>query len=189
MAATEVAKLAIHCCMTERRAAAAERELTKVKLLTYMEGQIGEELDAVITGVERFGLFCRGIDMPAEGFVHITAVDPNDYFDYEAATMTLTGRRRGRIYRLGDNIRVTVAHVDVDRRELDFRIVVTSKSKSKRSTTASVRSQKKHPANATAKAKPKDKKRKKRSRAQKGDRQSRPKESCRQENRDEENQR
>ncbi|MBT6156849.1 MAG: ribonuclease R [Planctomycetaceae bacterium] len=163
MAATEVAKLAIHCCMTERRAAAAERELTKVKLLTYMEGQIGEELDAVITGVERFGLFCRGVEMPAEGFVHITAVDPNDYFDYEAATMTLTGRRGGRTYRLGDNIRVTVAHVDVDRRELDFRIVVPSKSKSRRSSTASARSQKKHPAGATAKAKPKDKKRKKRS--------------------------
>jgi ribonuclease R len=161
MAASEVSKLAIHCCLTERRAAAAERELTKVKLLTYMESQIGEELDAVITGAERFGLFCRGTEMPAEGFVHITAVDPDDYFDYEAATMTLTGRRRGTTYRLGDHIRVVVAHVDVDRRELDFRIVGTSKSKPKRQRTASARSQKKHP--ATAAAKPKDKKRKKRS--------------------------
>ena len=51
----------------EQRAEAAERELTKLKLLAYLSDRIGEEMDAVITGVESFGLFVQGIELPAEG--------------------------------------------------------------------------------------------------------------------------
>jgi ribonuclease R len=120
---SELAKLGKHCSNTERRAAAAERELTKVKLLTYMAERIGEEMDAVITGVERFGIFCQGIGIPVEGLIHITALDPGEYFDHDQRIFSLVGRRSGKKYRLGDRVRVTVAHVDVDRRELDFRIV------------------------------------------------------------------
>jgi ribonuclease R len=119
---SELAKLGKHCSSTERRAAAAERELTKVKLLTYMVDRIGDELDAVITGVERFGIFCQGMKIPVEGLIHITALDPHEYFDHDRDTFSLVGRRSGKTYRLGDRVRVTVAHVDVDRRELDFRI-------------------------------------------------------------------
>ncbi|MFQ5733756.1 MAG: ribonuclease R [Planctomycetaceae bacterium] len=119
--ATVVERLAKHCSFTERRAADAERVLTRVKLLTFMSTRIGEELEAVITGVESFGIFCRGVELPVEGLLHITALDSNDYFDYDRGTMSLTGRRRGRTYRLGDRLRVEVARVDVHRRELDFR--------------------------------------------------------------------
>ena len=131
---SEVAKLGVHCSNTERRAAAAERELTKVKLLTYMSERIGDELDAVITGVERFGIFCQGKKIPVEGLIHIAALDPDEYFDYDRTTHSLMGRRTGKQYRLGDRVRVTVAHVDVDRRELDFRLVTkpTRRPKAKR---------------------------------------------------------
>ena len=44
-----------------------------MKLLNYMSDKIGMELDGVITGVENFGLFITGIEIPAEGFVHISA--------------------------------------------------------------------------------------------------------------------
>lgn len=124
--ATVIERLAKHCSVTERRAAAAERELTRVKLLTFMADRIGDEFDAVITGVESFGVFCRGIEIPAEGMLHVTALDSNDFFDYDRGAMCLTGRRRGKTYRLGDRLRVTVAHVDVDRRELDFRLAPES---------------------------------------------------------------
>ena len=119
---TELAKLGKHCSNTERRAAAAERELTKVKLLTYMSERIGETMDAVITGVERFGIFCQGVEIPVEGLIHITALDPDDYFDHDRGTFSIVGRRSGKTYRLGDRVRVTVAHVDVDARALDFRL-------------------------------------------------------------------
>lgn len=133
---SEVAKLGKHCSNTERRAAAAERELTKIKLLTYMAERVGDEMDAVITGVERFGIFCQGVEIPVEGLIHIAALDPNEYFDHDRTTFSLIGRRTGKTYRLGDRVRVQVAHVDVDRRELDFRLVVTiSKKRSKKEKT------------------------------------------------------
>jgi ribonuclease R len=94
-----------------------------------MAERIGEELDAVITGVERFGIFCQGIEIPVEGLIHITALDPGEYFDHDRNTFSLVGRRSGKTYRLGDKIRVTVAHVDVDRRELDFQLVTEQTSK------------------------------------------------------------
>jgi ribonuclease R len=119
----ELAKLGKHCSTTERRADDAERELTKIKLLTYMADRIGEELDAIITGVERFGIFCKGIEIPAEGLIHISMVSIDDYFYHDPATYSLIGRSTGRQYRLGDKVRVRVAHVDVDRRELDYQIV------------------------------------------------------------------
>jgi ribonuclease R len=73
----------------------------------------------VIVGVEDFGFFCRLVEIPAEGLVHITALG-DDYYYLEKSTHTLIGRRGGKRYRLGDRIEVTIARVDVDRRELDL---------------------------------------------------------------------
>ena len=111
-----------HCSEREQRAADAERELTKVKLLHYLTDKIGMELDGVITGVESFGLFVTGTELPAEGFVHISALS-DDYYRYERAGHVIEGARSGNTYRLGDPVRVAVATVDVDRRELDFRML------------------------------------------------------------------
>jgi ribonuclease R len=119
---TELVVLGQHCSDRERRAEAAERELTKTKLLEYLSSRIGEEMDAVITGVETFGLFAQGIALPAEGLIHITSL-MDDYYSYDRITHSLTGRRSGNAFRLGDTISVTVARVDVERRELDFRLV------------------------------------------------------------------
>lgn len=110
-----------HCSNRERRAEAAERELTKLKLLSYMNERIGEELDAVITGVEDFGIFVQGTAIPAEGLLHTSAL-ADDYYDYDRKQHRLTGRRSGRVFRLGDKIKVRIARVDLDRRELDFRL-------------------------------------------------------------------
>ena len=111
-----------HCSEREQRAADAERELNKVKLLMYMADKIGMELDGVITGVENFGLFITGIEIPAEGFVHISSLT-DDYYRYDRAGHVIAGHRSGNSYRLGDTVRVAVAAVDVDTRKLDFRLV------------------------------------------------------------------
>jgi ribonuclease R len=111
-----------HCSEREQRAADAERELKKVKLLLYMSDKIGMELGGVITGVENFGLFITGIEVPAEGFVHISSLT-DDYYRYDRAGHVIAGHRSGNSYRLGDTVRVAVASVDIDTRELDFRLV------------------------------------------------------------------
>lgn len=115
----ELAALGEHCTRTERRAEAAERELIKIKLLTHLEGRIGETFQAILIGVEDFGLFAQLIELPVEGLIHVTSL-ADDFYYLEGETHTLIGRRSGRRFRLGDRVEVRVARVDVDRRELDL---------------------------------------------------------------------
>jgi ribonuclease R len=118
----ELVVLGEHCSEREQRAANAERELKKVKLLEYMSKRIGEEMEAVITGVEEFGLFAQGVELPAEGFIHVRTL-ADDFYRFDRGSHTLAGSREGNQYRLGDIVRVKIMHVDVDRRELDLAIV------------------------------------------------------------------
>jgi ribonuclease R len=115
-----------HCSEREQRAADAERELKKVKLLHFLEDKIGMELDGVITGVENFGLFVTGTELPAEGFIHISGLT-DDYYRYDRAGHVIAGHRSGNSYRLGDRVRVAVASVNVDTRSLDFRLMARIK--------------------------------------------------------------
>ena len=118
----ELAVMGIHCSDRERRAEAAERELTKVKLLSYLATRIGEKMEGIITGVEEFGLFVQGIELPAEGLLHVSSLQ-DDFYRYDKRSHSLTGHRAGNAFRLGDKVEVQIARVDVDRRELDFRLV------------------------------------------------------------------
>ena len=76
---------------------------------------------ARITGVKEFGFYCQGIELPAEGLVPIATL-AEDFYDYEQSAHSLIGRRTGHQYRLGDEIHVEVARVDLNRRILEFRI-------------------------------------------------------------------
>jgi ribonuclease R len=115
-------RLGDHCSDREQRATEAERELTKVKLLDFLADKLGLQMDAIVTGVESFGLFAQGVELPAEGFVHISSL-ADDYYRFDRKSHTLSGYRAGNTYRLGDALRVEVVSVDVERRELDSRIV------------------------------------------------------------------
>jgi ribonuclease R len=118
---TELAALGEHCSKTERRAEMAERDLIKVKLLTYLSDQIGLEMEVVITGVADYGFFGQAEKLPVEGLVHVSTLN-DDYYDYDEASHSLVGRRTRRRYRLGDKVKVRVVRVDLQRRQLDFRV-------------------------------------------------------------------
>jgi ribonuclease R len=115
-----------HCSDREQRAEAAERNLTKLKLLAYLSDRVGEEMEAVVTGVESYGIFVEGVKLPAEGLVRVETLR-DDVYQFDRAAHTLSGRRAGNTYRLGDLLRVAVARVDLERRELDFRVVEREK--------------------------------------------------------------
>ena len=118
----ELLQLGKNCSLTERRAEKAERELIRIKLLRFMESRVGEELVAFITGVESFGMFCQGVQIPVEGMVHISSLT-DDFYTFEQSTRMLTGDRTKQQYRLGDVVRVIVTNVEIDRRQLDLRVV------------------------------------------------------------------
>jgi ribonuclease R len=113
--------LGLACSQLERRAEAAERELVKLKLLLFLRSRVGEAMDAVVTGVEAFGLFVQGVDLPAEGLVPRDTL-PDDRYRYDRRRHMLAGHRAGNSFRLGDRVRVVVAKVDLERRSAEFRI-------------------------------------------------------------------
>lgn len=116
-----LANLGEHCSEQEQRAERAERELIKLKLLSYMEKRIGQTMSAVVTGVEDFGLFAQGIEIPAEGLVPIIGL-PDDRYDYDSRAHALIGRK-GNQFKLGDVVVVKIANVDLDERTLQLEVV------------------------------------------------------------------
>jgi ribonuclease R len=119
---TELVALGEHCSKMERRAETAERELVKLRLLTYMSGRLGEQFDAVITGVADYGFYAQVERFPAEGLVHISSL-VDDFYWHDEAGHALEGKRTRRRFRLGDRVRVEAARVDLQKRMLDFRLV------------------------------------------------------------------
>ena len=119
---TELLALGEHCSKTERRADMAERELIKLKMLMYLEDRLGLELEVVITGVADYGFFAQADKLPIEGRVHVSTLT-DDYYYFDESTHSLEGQRTGKRYRLGDRVNAKVVRVDVQRRQLDFRLV------------------------------------------------------------------
>jgi ribonuclease R len=117
----ELAALGEHCSKAERRAEMAERELIKVKLLTYLSERVGMELEVIITGVADYGFFGQAAGLPVEGLVHVSTLT-DDYYYFDETTHSLTGQRTQRRFRLGDKVKVAVVRVDLQRRQLDFRV-------------------------------------------------------------------
>ena len=112
--------LAEHCSDREQRAEAAERAAIELKLIRYLETRPGEQFDAIITGVERFGLFVQGLDLPVEGLVPVDSL-PYDHYYHDRSAHTLAGHRSSNQFRLGDLMRIELARVDAQRREIQFR--------------------------------------------------------------------
>ncbi len=102
----------------ERRAVEAERESVKVKQVQFMEEHLGDEFEGTIAGVTSFGLFVEVDDLLVEGLVHVREMD--DYYTFAQGQFQLKGRRSGKVYQLGDRVRVKVVRVNMERHEIDF---------------------------------------------------------------------
>jgi len=105
----------------ERRAEAAERESLLWKKIVFMKDKIGREFDAYVTGVTQFGLFVTLQDFFVEGLVPVSSLG-DDFYVYEEKQHRLRGRSSGKVFRLGDSIRVQLKAIDEVRRRLDFRL-------------------------------------------------------------------
>ncbi|RMG32319.1 MAG: RNB domain-containing ribonuclease, partial [Gammaproteobacteria bacterium] len=111
--------MAEHCSANERRADEASRDSADALKCEFMLDKVGLEFDGLIVSVNSFGLFVELADIYITGLLHITALD-KDYFHFDPIGHRLTGERTGKVYRLGDAIRVQVAAVNLDERKIDF---------------------------------------------------------------------
>jgi ribonuclease R len=118
-AGADLAALAVHSSQTERRAEAAERELTKIKLLEFLEAKVGEVYAGVITGVQAFGLFVEIPHLLIDGLVHISSLK-DDQYAFDRKRWALVGRRKGRVLRVGSCLDIRIVRVDIPRRQLDL---------------------------------------------------------------------
>lgn len=113
----------VHCSDTEQMAQMAERDSTKEMQARWISKHVGEEFDAIISGVTEFGLFVQLTDTLTEGLVPIRTIEPHDYMQYDEENYCLVAARSGKTYTLSDNVRVRVVRADVERKKIDFELV------------------------------------------------------------------
>ena len=105
----------------ERRAQEVEREVEKLKKVQYMSKQIGNVFDGMISGVTAYGFYVE-LENTVEGMVRIATI-PDDYYIYNEETMEIIGKDTGRIYQMGQPVKIQVVHVDKLLRTIDFELV------------------------------------------------------------------
>lgn len=109
----------IHASEREKRAADAERASIKYKQVEFMSMQADKPCRGLISGVTDFGIFVEIIDTKCEGMVRLADLK-DDFYEYDERAYRVIGRRRKKIYQLGDEVTVRVKKCDVDRRLIDL---------------------------------------------------------------------
>lgn len=109
-----------HSSERERAAMETERAANKYKQVEYMSGFLGEEFDAVISGVASFGFWAETVEHKCEGLVSVVSLQDYDDFIYIESDYALIGRRSGWSFRIGDTLRVKLVAANLGKRQLDF---------------------------------------------------------------------
>jgi ribonuclease R len=108
-----------HTSERERIAAEAEREILQWKKVRFMADKVGDVFEGYVTGVAPFGMFVELIDHYVEGLVHVSTM-ADDYYRYREQQHALFGENTRKTYRLGDQVRVQIVRVDMERRQIDL---------------------------------------------------------------------
>ena len=116
-----VSTLGQQCSFNERRADEATRDALSWLKCEYMRDKLGEEFDAMVSGVVDFGLFVQLKGLQIDGLVHVSALGA-DYFSRDRSGFRIVGARSGRTFRLGDHLRVRLINVVIDERKIDFEL-------------------------------------------------------------------
>ena len=119
---TKYEDLGDHSSNMEQIAANAERASIKYKQVEFMSERLGQTYDGVISGVTEWGLYVELNENKCEGMIPIRDLD-DDYYEFDEKNYCLRGRRKNRIYSLGDAITVKVARANLEKKQLDFALV------------------------------------------------------------------
>jgi ribonuclease R len=114
-----------HASEKERESIDCERDVESMKMAEYMESHIGEEYEGIISSVMNFGMFIE-LDNKIEGLVHISELK-GDYYEFDEVTKSLKGTRKGKIFKLGQRVRIVVTNASKDNSTIDFNIVEDKK--------------------------------------------------------------
>jgi ribonuclease R len=112
-----------HCSDMERKAMEAERSANKYKQVEYMQDYVGEDFDAIVSGVASFGFWAETVEHKCEGMVGIADLAQFDDFEMMEREYALIGRNTGIRFRMGDKVRVRVVAANLDKRQIDYTIL------------------------------------------------------------------
>jgi ribonuclease R len=131
----EIASIAEHISTTERNAADAEIDATQMKKLEFFQRQLDQRnpqiFRAAVIDIRNYGLMVELPDALITGLIHVSSLT-DDFYVFEPARHQLVGRRSRKRFKVGDDLSVFVARVDVFKRQVDFAIALASKAPSKR---------------------------------------------------------
>lgn len=105
----------------EREAELAERDVKDIYKARYMEDRVGEEFVGIVSSVTSFGMFIE-LDNTVEGLVRLADMG-DDYYIFDENTFTILGERTKKMYRIGDVVKIRVEKVNVDFKEIDFKLL------------------------------------------------------------------
>ncbi|EES73145.1 ribonuclease R, partial [Paenibacillus sp. oral taxon 786 str. D14] len=105
----------------ERIAVEAERDTEQLKKAEFMLDKVGEEFTGIISSVTSFGMFVE-LENTVEGLIRLSAMT-DDYYHFHEQHMALIGERTSKIYRIGDEVKIRVARVNMDDHTIDFEMV------------------------------------------------------------------
>lgn len=109
-----------HCSERERAAMESEREGDKYKQVEFMREHLGDDFEAVISGVSPFGFWAETIEHHCEGMVSTQSLSYMDNFEHVESEFMLRGVRTGKTFRMGDKITIKVINADLDKRQMDY---------------------------------------------------------------------
>ena len=101
----------------ERIAEKSARQVTQQMICYYMKRYIGQEFNSTVTGITDFGLFTEIDGFYVSGLIHVTDL-PGDRYFYDREANILKGKKTGRTYRLGQNIKIKIANVTPHERKI-----------------------------------------------------------------------
>ncbi|MGI6319839.1 MAG: ribonuclease R [Bacteroidales bacterium] len=112
-----------HSSIMEIKAAEAERSSVKYKQAEYLADKIGHQFDGIISGVSKWGLFVEIQENKCEGMVSVKRM-LDDFYQLDEDNYQMVGMRHGKVYRLGDRVKIKVRNVDLFRKQMDFDLVI-----------------------------------------------------------------
>ena len=115
-------KLCVHASEREVIAAEAERASIKYKMVEFMQDKIGQFFDGHISGMSDWGMYVELDETHIEGMVSLREME-DDLYQFDENRYEVYGRRKGRVFTLGDAVRIRVKRADLQRRQLDFELV------------------------------------------------------------------
>ena len=113
-------KRAENCSERERIATKVEREAEDIKKAEFMESKIGEEYEGIVSSVTNFGIFVE-LDNTVEGLIRYEKLG-DEYFIYNEETRQAIGENSGKVYKIGDKVKIRVAYANKLMRQIDFEI-------------------------------------------------------------------